>query len=521
METTAGPVLRHAATLGVAAMLLSGCVPLGEPPETQQPSPGDTAEDVGRGNATDPAYARFYDQELDWEDCERGARCADVEVPLDHAEPDGETLQIRIISSGTGGPDAPHLLINPGGPGSSGYDSVAEDLQYFFTPALLDDYDIVGFDPRGVHRSAPVECLTDEQMDENREQVAEGDEELDDEAAVEQAREDARWLGEQCLEQTGEVLGHVDTASAARDMDIIRAALGEERLNYLGFSYGTHLGVTYAEQHPASVGRFVLDGMMNTALSDHELSLDQAVGFEEALQGYAAWCVEQSDCPVDGEAEDVVDAVAGLFEDVAEEPSEGPDGRTISVSVLVSGFIQPMYFSGGWPMLNQALGAALDEEDFSSFQQWADLAAGREPDGSYGWKSQLAFRAIMCLDHPVSEDSETIEAEYEETVEAAPTFGPYLGHAGIACSEWPFEPVGEPREPQLDEVEEILFIGTTGDPATPVSWAEDMHAMAPTSSLLVYDGEGHLAYRPGNTCVTEIVDSYLLDGALFEGRQDC
>lgn len=521
METPAVPALRTLAGAGVAALLLSGCVPLGEPDPEPMPSTSGTAEEAGRGHADDPAYARFYEQELDWEECERAARCAGVEVPLDHADPDGETLEIQIISAGTGGPDAPHLLINPGGPGSSGYDSVAEDLRYFFTPDLLDAYDVVGFDPRGVHRSAPVECLTDEEMDENREQVAEGEEELDDEAAVEQAREDARWLGEQCLEQTGESLAHVDTASAARDMDIIRAALGEERLNYLGFSYGTHLGVTYAEQHPASVGRFVLDGMMNTALSDHELSLDQAVGFEEALQGYAAWCVQQSDCPVDGDPEDVVDAVADLFARVAEEPEQGPDGRTISVSVLVSGFIQPMYFSGGWPMLNRALGAAIDDGDLSSFQEWADLAAGREPDGSYGWKSQLAFRAIMCLDHPVSDDAETIEAEYEETVEAAPTFGPYLGHSGIACSEWPFEPVGEPREPQLDAVEEILFIGTTGDPATPVEWAEDMHAMAPTSSLLVYEGEGHLAYRPGNACVTEIVDSYLIDGDLFEGRREC
>ncbi|MDZ5076813.1 alpha/beta hydrolase [Nesterenkonia sp. HG001] len=517
MTITATRSRRLLAGAGAFALLLTGCVPLDSPAEPEQTA---TAQE-GRGFAGDPAYSRFYEQELQWEECERSALCAAVEVPLDYADPEGETLEIQIISSDTGGPDAPHLLINPGGPGVSGYDSVAEDLRYFFTPELLENHDVVGFDPRGVHRSAPVECLTDEEMDENRERVAEADDEFDDEAAVEEAREDAQWLGEQCLENTGDVLEHVDTVSAARDMDVIRAALGEEQLHYLGFSYGTHLGIAYAEEHPASVGRFVLDGMMDTSLSDHELSMDQAVGFEAALQGYAEWCAAQDSCPVDGEPEDVVDAVAGLFEEVSEEPREGPDGRTISVSVLVSGFIQPLYFSGGWPMLNEALGAAILEDDLSSFQDWADLAAGREPDGSYGWKSQLAFRAIMCLDHPVSEDLESIEAEYDETVEAAPTFGPYLGHSGIACSEWPFEAVGEPGEPQLDDVEEILFIGTTGDPATPVHWAEDMHQMVESSSLLVYDGEGHLAYRPGNTCVTDIVDSYLLTGELFEGRQEC
>ncbi|GAB3192262.1 alpha/beta hydrolase [Nesterenkonia suensis] len=521
METTSRRRRRAFSAVGAASLLLSGCVPLDSPEEAPaaEEETGPAAE--GRGFAADPAYSRFYEQELHWEDCEGSARCATVEVPLDYADPDGETLEIQIISSDTGGPDAPHLLTNPGGPGVSGYDAVAEDLRYFFTPELLENHHVVGFDPRGVHRSAPVECLTDDQMDENRKQVSEADEELDDAAAVEQAREDARWLGEQCLENTGEVLGHVDTVSAARDMDIIRVALGEEQLHYLGFSYGTHLGIAYAEQHPASVGRFVLDGMMDTSLSDHELSLDQAVGFEEALHAYAEWCATQSDCPVDGEAQDVVDAVADLFEQVSEEPWEADDGRVVSVSVLVSGFIQPMYFSGGWPMLTRALTEALEQDDLSSFQQWADLAAGREPDGSYGWKSQLAFRAIMCLDHPVSEDLDTIEAEYEERVEAAPTFGPYLGHSGILCSEWPVGPVGEPGQPQLDGVEDILFMGTTGDPATPVQWAEDMHEMVEDSSLLVYEGEGHLAYRPGNACVTDIVDSYLLTGELFAGRQQC
>lgn len=517
------------AASAISALLLTACGALdedeeaGQAPteETSAPEEPSPPEEPGTGFAEDPAYAAFYDQQLDWEDCENDQLCAAVDVPLDYDDPDGESIEIQIISSETAGEDAPYVLTNPGGPGTSGYDSVASQLRSFYTSDLLDEVNIVGFDPRGVHRSAPVECLTDEEMDENRQWVSEGDEGLDDAAAIEQAREDASWLAERCLENTGEVLGHVDTTSAARDMDVIRAALEQEQLHYLGFSYGTHLGIAYAEAHPDSVGRFVLDGMMDTSISDHELTLAQARGFESALQGYAEWCVEQESCPVDGEAEDVVATVTDLFDDVSESPQEGPDGRLIPVSVLVSGFIQPMYSPDGWPLLNDALAAALQDDDLYAFQYWADLAAGREPDGEYEWKSQLAFQAIMCLDYPVSEDVESIEAEYEEAVEVSPTFGPYLGHLGITCAEWPFEPAGEPSEPQIDGPEDMLFIGTTGDPATPVEWAEDMHEMVAASSLMVYDGEGHLAYRPGNSCVTDVVDSYLISGELFDGREQC
>lgn len=535
--------LRHTvlATGALGALLLAGCA-AEDPDQTTDPDDGQGQEqeqdgqqsdsqeseeespqggESGRDLAEDSDFAAFYDQDPDWESCEDDMLCAAVEVPLDYEDPEGQSIEIQMIRSNTARDDAPHVLTNPGGPGSSGYDTVARDLQFFYTPELLDEVEVVGFDPRGVHRSAPVECLTDEEMDESREWVADAGEELDDEAAIEQAREDARWLGEQCLENTGEVLGQVDTASAARDMDIIRAALGEEQLHYLGFSYGTHLGIRYAEAHPESVGRFVLDGMMDTSISDHELTLAQARGFEEALQGYAEWCVEQEDCPVDGEPEDVVTAVADLFDSVSEEPEVAPDGRMIPVTVLVSGFIQPMYSPSGWPMLNEALTAALDDGDFFAFQQWADLAAGRESDGSYDWKSPLAFQAIMCLDYPVSEDDESIEDEYDQTVEASPTFGPYLGHLGVTCAEWPFDPVNEPSEPQIDGSEDMLFIGTTGDPATPVDWAENMHEMVEASSLMIFDGEGHLAYRPGNSCVTDVVDDFLITGELFEGREDC
>lgn len=500
-----------AGLLLIPALLLTACA---SPSEEDVEEADDGAEELD-------AFAPFYEQEPTWETCESTMLCAEVEVPLDYEDPEGESIEIQVISSNTAGQDGEHLLTNPGGPGSSGYDTVAQDLEYVFSEEVIEAYNVVGFDPRGVHRSAPVECLTDEEMDENRERAAEGEEELEDEAAVEQAREDARWLADRCGERTGDVLGHVDTVSAARDMDVIRAVLGEEELNYLGFSYGTKLGMTYAEHHGEHVGRFVLDGVLDVSADSHELQLAQAQGFEAALDDYAQWCVEQADCPVQGTPEDVISAVQDLFAQVAEEPVQGDDGRTMPISVLVSGFILPMYDPEGWEYLNEGLTYALEEDDFYAFQHWADQSAGREPDGSYDWKSQMAFRAIMCLDYPVSDDLDVIDEEYDETVDAAPTFGPYLGHSGIICAEWPHSPVNEPFEPTAEGVDEMLLIGTTGDPATPAEWAERTHEMVPSSSLLVYDGEGHLAYRPENDCVVDLVDAYLLDGDLFDGRQEC
>lgn len=502
------PLRTSIVSLSAAGLLLSGCV--GQQEEESQE----------KASSYDAALESFYEQDLSWEDCEDEMRCATVRVPADYSDPDGAELGIDIISSETAeGEDPPFLLTNPGGPGASGVDLVIETGDFLFASEVTQEYNILGFDPRGVDRSAPVECLSDAEMDAYRE--TEQDTQLDEDAAYEQALEDSAELGEKCLQNTGDSLGYVDTVSAARDMDIIRAAVGQETLDYLGFSYGTKLGLAYAEHFPESMGRFVLDGVMDVSISSHELSLAQAEGFEDALHRYAQWCVDQQNCPVEGGADDVVSAVQDLFSEVEAEPAVGADGRTVTAGTLVSGFILPMYDALGWPLLSEALEGALTNDDYLAFQAWADQQAGRGLDGSYDWKSQLAFTAIMCLDYPMSEDQERIEEEFAETLEASPTFGPYLGHSGVQCSQWPFENVLEPWEPDLSEAPEMLLIGTTGDPATPVEWAENIHDQVPGSSLLVSESEGHLAYRPGNDCVVEEVDAFLLDGELFEGRQEC
>lgn len=518
--------LRGVSLAAAAALLLSGCVDSGgqENADAQDPAQEEpiTATSVPAetlpGAAED--YTEYYEQEVEWTSCEETMMCADVTVPMDWAEPgSGEDLEIRIISSQTGGDDAEHLLTNPGGPGSSGYDAVAASLSFSFSQELIEAYDIVGFDPRGVHRSAPVTCLDDAEMDEYREQVSE--EQLDTESSLADARESASELAAQCESESGALLGHVDTLSAVRDMDVIRAVLEQDELNYLGFSYGTKLGMTYAQHFGPRVGRFVLDGMLDVSIGAHELNKGQALGFEVALENYAQWCIEQERCPVGDTVDEVISGVQDLFAAVAENPVQGADGRTINVSTLVSGFITPLYSRASWPALSEALSMALVQRDFVAFQYFADLQSGRSPDGSYEWINSFAFSAVMCLDYPMPEDPEQIEAEFDEVSEEAPTFGPYLGHRAVLCEQWPAENVAEPWEPDLADVDELLMIGTTGDPATPVEWAENMHEQVPQSSLIIRDGEGHLAYRTGNSCVDEAVDGYLLGGDLHEGRTDC
>lgn len=480
----------------------------------------DPQPDDDSGPEVPEGLEEFYDQDLSWEDCEDydepHLQCAEVTVPVDYEDPDGETLDIALIADDPD--DESHLLTNPGGPGTSGVEMVAERLGSTATEEVREEFTVVGFDPRGVDRSSGVQCLNDEEYDQERQEHTE-EESIDEEEEFTEALEHAEDIVDECVENTGEVLGHVDSFSAAADMDILRAVLGEEELHYMGFSYGTKLGMAYAEQFPETVGRFVLDAMMDVSLPADEMVADQAAGFESALEGFAEWCVE-NDCPVSGDAGDVVEAVQEMFDDVGETPRTGLDGRTITLSTLINGFMTPMYSADGWPLLRDALEDALSSDDFFAFQYWADLQAGREDDGTYDWISTFSFRTIMCLDYPMAETREEMDAEVDEMTERSPTFGPHLGYEGIFCQALPDDPVGEPWEPSED-LPEMLFLGTTGDPATPVQWAEDMHEHVPSSSLVIHDGEGHIASMSGSECVQKPVDEYLITGELFEGRMDC
>ena len=455
----------------------------------------------------------FYSQEVSWEECEAsftdGFRCATVEVPLDYADPGRDSIELAVILAEADGTAQGTVLLNPGGPGGSGYDVVSESVDFVTTERLRENFNILGFDPRGVGRSTPVECLTDAELDEARAEYFDPS----TPAGLEASRASARELADKCAENSGELLGFVDTVSAARDMDILRAVAGDEKLNYLGFSYGTFLGATYAELFPGNVGRMVLDGGLDPAAGNEEITLGQAAGFEKAIRAYVEDCLSAANCPLSGTTDQAIEQIRALIASVEASPMTAKDGRTVTVSTFVSGFILPLYNDQNWPALTQALDAAL-KGDPSPMLQLADLSADREADGTYGSNSTVAFSAINCLDYPMTSDDEQMRLDAKKLEEASPTIGKYLGYGGITCEPWPAAPVNEPHEISAAGAADILVIGTTGDPATPYEWSVALAEQLDSATLLTWEGEGHTAYGRGDDCIADTVDSYFIDGTV-------
>lgn len=454
----------------------------------------------------------FYDQEPDWQDCEDGLFCGVVSVPRSYSDPQGDTIDVEFVADSLD--DQPFLVINPGGPGASGIELVAEQANLIFSSRLREEYNIVGFDPRGVSRSEPVECMDDADYDLWNQMT--GEAELDGELELSDAELDE--IIAQCEQLSGDIIEHIDTISAARDMDILRAALDEDELHYFGMSYGTKLGLAYAELFPDQVGRWALDAVMDVSLSLNGITEDQAAGFERELWDFAQWCADHQDCPIDGGAEDVMEGIGERVDDLWANPVTGSDGRLITANTVFSGLSTTMYLPGGNTVLLEALQQWVEEDDAEYFQLLSDAAAGRNADGSYDWISSWSFRTIMCLDYP--EDEESLSSPGLLDDEEAPFTEQFVAPNTEFCDALPGERVGRPWEPSV-ELPQMLLIGGTQDAATPVEWAENIYSMLPNAALLIYEGDGHISYGPTNSCVTEIVDDYLVAGELFEGREEC
>lgn len=459
--------------------------------------------------------ARFYEQRLDWVDCGRG-ECAELTVPVDYADPDGETIEIsvlRVPSSSRRERIGP-IVVNPGGPGGSGVDyASAADL--IVGADVRRRFDIVGFDPRGVARSAPIDCLDDATMDEYL-SLAVTPDESEDEAA---AGFDEEFV-QGCSTNVGDLLGHVSTLDAARDMDVLRAALGEERLNYLGKSYGTYLGAVYAEQFPERVGRFVLDGALPPDLGMDELTIGQAVGFERSSRAWAADCVEQG-CPLGDDPDEVVQGLSDLLERLSVDPV--PVSGDSRVDELTSGWafygiIRPMYDEGMWTFLTEALRDVVEREDGTALMSLANAYLERSPSGVYLGNLIESNMVINCLDRGGIPDVEEARAR---AAEEAPIWGPLLTAESSPCQVWPTGPVGGVRTISASGAAPIVVIGTTRDPATPYEWAKRLADQLESGVLVSYDGDGHTAYMRGNDCVDRAIDAFYVDGVVPEDGLQC
>ncbi|SER02929.1 alpha/beta hydrolase [Arthrobacter sp. OV608] len=507
-------IAARAAGAMALAMILASCSLLNGGDRNQEAA---TAKADPSIVASAPAgLEEFYSQEVVWEPCENGFQCAKVEVPMDYGNPGGDTIELAALRSPSTGNRTGSLLVNPGGPGASGYDFVKDAAGTHFSQTVRDAYDLVGFDPRGVKRSAPVTCMTDAERDAARAKIYN----LDTDAGLQEVLSDNKAIAAKCSEQTGAVLAHIDTVSSAKDLDILRAVVNDSKLNYLGYSYGTFLGSTYASLFPDNVGRMVLDGALDPSISNEELTRGQARAFEKSIRAYVQSCLKQDGCPLSGNADSGVQQIRDLINAVQQTPRTAKDGRVVNATMFVSGLITPLYNDQSWPALTQALDAAM-AGDVSLMLRLADLGADRASNGTYTSNSTFAFNAINCLDYPMESDTAAMRAEQERLMQDSPTFGYFFAYGGTNCADWPYKNLRTPAPVEYTGDAPIVVIGTTGDPATPVEWAASLRKQLGNASLLTWTGEGHTAYGRSNSCLEDPVDRYLVSGQVPADNTVC
>ncbi|HTJ66213.1 MAG TPA: alpha/beta hydrolase [Actinospica sp.] len=485
------------------ALPLAACTAFSSAQAATTGKPGLTA-----GTAAD--LAKFYGQDLVWKSCDKGYQCSDLTVPLNYADPSGATLKIAVVRkpATNKAQRIGSLVVNPGGPGGSGisYATSGDVLD----AGLLARYDLVGFDPRGVGQSDPVQCLTDSQMD----QFVDTPSNPDSAAELAKVQQESELFAQQCEAKSGALLPHVGTVDAARDMDILRAALGDKQLNYLGKSYGTLLGATYAQEFPQRVGKFVLDGAIDPNLTAEQENLTQAVAFDKELHLFLADCVRQSDCPLgttdpNAAFTKLKNWVAGLDA----HPITGDGTRMLDEPYALTGISVAMYDQSWWPTLRQALTTAL-KGDGATLLAMADAYNDRE-NGRFVDNEIAANYAVNCVDHPDEATSVAqIQASLPTFEKQAPFFGPMVDWSSLPCAYWKAATSDSPHTIAARGSGPILVVGTTNDPATPYAWAEGLAKQLADGHLLTMNGDGHTAYRRGSTCIDSAVDAYYLTGAL-------
>jgi len=502
----------------VSALTLSACFPFSLLSQVQ----GETSVPLTEGAPA--GFESYYAQPVEWSFCWVDVQCGTLKAPTDWSDPSSAPIELALTRHlASVQPAAGDIFVNPGGPGESAATFISDSADRAVDANLLGAYNVVGLDPRGVGASTPVKCFVDSADMDNalysipqakRNSIAWNDE----------ARQRSQEFGAACLKNTGDLLGFVDTESAARDMDMVRAALGNEKLNYLGYSYGTFLGATYADLFPDRVGKMVLDGAVDPTATVDATADDQTIAFESALNAFLAWCVNGGNCPLGNSVPEATGTMILLLSDVDAHPLVNADGRLLGADTLVTAIANTLYDDSVWSYLSDLLGAVLKGDPSIAFES-ADSYNGRGTDGSYESNTTEAFVAVNCIDAPVdapvetsanTSDSNTATAEItgpdEQTLLRAPILGPYLFSPVDICSVWPVSPRGSSRPLVAAGAPDLLVIGTTNDPATPYADAISLSQQMSSAHLVTFEGEGHTAYNRGNACIDDIVDRYFLDG---------
>ncbi|EDY48470.1 protease [Streptomyces clavuligerus] len=476
------------------------------------------------------ALEKLAAQELDWRPCpapseaEGGGtapsplpggaawECSFLEVPLDYAAPGGETIELALIRARAVNQQKRigSLIFNFGGPGGSGVAALPNFESDYAD--LRTRYDLVSFDPRGVGRSVAVECEDNRQLD----RFYAGDSTPDTPDEEKAYQEGLASYVKACEQNSGTELPHVGTTNAARDMDLMRRVLGDDKLHYFGISYGTELGGVYAHLFPKAVGRAVLDASIDPTKTSEQGALGQAKGFQLAFTNFAKDCVARGDeCLLPGRSvAEIEDWVGDLLARLDREPIPGIGSRDLTQSLAVTGIVQTLYAKDFWQYLEQGL----DEADGGSgglLLTFADLMNGRAQNGHYD-NSMAALTAISCADYRGRYTLAETKARLPQFREASPLFGASLGWGLMSCDGWPVAGAWDHPDVSAPGAAPMVVIGSTGDPATPYEGARAMTDAlgAGVGVLMTYKGEGHGAYNGGDTCVRDAVNAYLLDGTV-------
>ncbi len=431
---------------------------------------------------------------LVWKSCGGRLECATLAVPLDYAHPQARKLELALLRLPA--TDSKHrigsLLVNPGGPGESGVAIVRSAGLLPFDPELLRRFDLVGFDPRGIGGSSPISC------GENRDELLAVDPTPDNPAEIAAFAKADRALTAGCRARAGPVLPFLGTVNVARDLDRIRAALGEQKLTYLGFSYGTRLGSVYAQLFPARVRALVLDGGVHPTASAEQLSREAAAAAERALHRFFADCLTRGSCPLGPDPESAWRRLQRLAERAA---PGAPSGLSAGILYRAAAVLL-LDKNLGWPLLANALGAALDG-NAAALRVAVELAYGDANENTLE-----AGVAVLCADEP-----ERLTLHRFLTLERSLARRyPLIGFAAtVGCSAgWP--PAADPLPAvRAEGAPPILVVGTRYDPATPYSWSQALADALRSGVLLTYEGDGHTAFASGNRCIDRIVTRYLVD----------
>lgn len=491
-------------TLG-CLILLSSCSPIvtkGEPRPKALAAAGGTST-----TSSSPVVTELQPpvSPVQWTQCGNDVQCGSVSVPLNYSQPYGTQIQIAVERHPAEDPAdrIGSLVINPGGPGGSGIDDLPSELNVL-TPGLLDDFDIVSFDPRGVERSDPVTCGAGGAPSDDTN-------ELPDPVPQTQAAQQAlisndRSYAAQCEKDSATILPYVGTMDTARDLDRIREALGDQKLTYIGHSYGTLLGAEYAQLFPTHVRALVLDGAVDPALSSQEWVTQQAQSFESALDTFFQWCEQSADCGWRPSG-DPTAAVLALINQSRTQPIPAGSGRVAGPGELYDALMSGLYSTSDYPSLANALALAAQQNGSAVVAMSDAYRQNGSPNGAD------AAEAIWCLDHPVPTDTSLYSSIAAAAAETAPVFGPLLAWGLVGCATWAVPPTRTPASTTATGSPPILVTGSTNDPATPYQWAVNLSHELRNGFLLTFQGDDHVAYYY-SSCVRSYDQTYLISGTL-------